>query len=481
MQHAGQTSPPSEPPAEASVTSSLGHYELLVPIARGGMAIVWAARLKSSKGFQKIFALKAMHASLCGDARFEEMFLAEAEFASRIEHPNVCAIRDLGEEQGSLYIAMDWVDGDTLGSLEDANPEGLPIPLAARLGADAAMGLHAAHELRGERRERLELVHCDVSPQNILITAEGVVKIVDFGLARATFAVGRPSLGDGLVGGKMSYMSPEQATGAAVDRRTDVFALGIVLYRLLTGKHPFEGDTPLERFQRIRDQAHRVTPPSTLRPDCPRALSDAVLRALEKDPDRRFQTMDEFSQTLEVAIPEIRTSDCRARLAALAHQAVGETARQRRAAIAQAIQVADGVSPLSQRAPAAVVDMDEVTEPRTPLSTASPLLLAPAPARRRWRAIGLAAAVALGVIAVPLFLARGPSETGTAASATTAPRSPAPPAAAPAAPLPEPSASASASAAVDANPPASRTKTVEPPPGASAANSSAPWMREPGF
>jgi eukaryotic-like serine/threonine-protein kinase len=323
------------------VGSTLGPYELLVPIAQGGMAQVWAARLTGRNGFQKIVALKSMHAFLSEDARFEQMFLSEAEFASRIQHPNVCSIHDLGEERGRLYLAMEWVDGDTLIPFEIAHPEGAPIEIAARIVADVALGLHALHELGSERGEPLGLVHCDVSPQNVLVRLDGVVKIVDFGLARATIESGRSPLSDARVGGKLSFMAPEQAQGGALDRRTDVFALGIVLYRLLTGQHPFAGETPIQRLQNMRDPSVGLTAPSELRATCPRALSKLVLRALERDPARRFATAAAFARALERALPEINRRACREELAALAERTVGACARQRRARIADAIRIAD--------------------------------------------------------------------------------------------------------------------------------------------
>src|SRR5262245_53539032 len=219
---------------------TLGRYEFLVPIAEGGMASVWAARLKGTRGFSKTVAVKTMLPSVSDDPQFEQMFLDEAQIASRIRHPNVVEILDLGEQDDVLYLVMEWVDGEPLSTLRRVAGKrgGIPRPVAVRIVADACAGLHAAHELRGEDDKLVGLVHRDISPQNMLLTFDGVVKIVDFGVA---LAAGRTvnSTDAGQIKGKPPYMSPEQALGYPIDRRSDLFALGIVLYQLTTGKHPF--------------------------------------------------------------------------------------------------------------------------------------------------------------------------------------------------------------------------------------------------
>src|SRR5687768_14908981 len=218
--------------------SILGRYELLAPIAKGGMAMVWAARLQGSRGFQKIVGIKTMLPSLGEDPAFEQMFLDEASLASQVRHPNVVEILDLGEQEGVLYLAMEWVDGEPLSQLlKRTLPEPVPFPVAVRMALQACQGLHAAHELRNDAGELVGLVHRDVSPQNVLVTYGGVVKVVDFGVAKATGRV-TAETSAGQVKGKIPYMSPEQATGGTVDRRTDVFAMGILLYMMTTGRHP---------------------------------------------------------------------------------------------------------------------------------------------------------------------------------------------------------------------------------------------------
>ncbi len=281
----------------------LGRYELLMPIARGGMATVWAARLKGSRGFQKIVAIKTILPDLIEDPRFNEMFLEEAKLASRIHHPHVVEIHDLGELDGVLYLVMEWVDGEPLSVvLKSATKTGgLPLPIAVRITSEACAGLHAAHELRDEGGDLLGLVHRDVSPQNLLITFEGVVKVVDFGVAKATGSASSTTAGQ--VKGKAAYMSPEQARGEVIDRRSDIFALGIALYSMSTGQHPFRGDNDAVTVQHICSRAP-PDPPSRIVPGYPAALEAVVLKALAKDRHQRYATANDLLRDLDQALPE---------------------------------------------------------------------------------------------------------------------------------------------------------------------------------
>lgn len=320
---------------------TLGRYELLVPIAQGGMAVVWAARLKGTRGFQKIVAVKSMLPALSEDPQFEEMFLAEAELASRIRHPHVCEILDLGEENGILYLVMEWIDGEPLSALQKAaRPRGgVPIPIATKLAMKAALGLHAAHELKNDAGELVGLVHRDVSPQNILVTYEGIVKIVDFGVAKASESDGTHTRA-GQVKGKVPFMSPEQAHGKPVDRRTDVFALGIVLYQMVTGKHPFRGENDMATLHRITDE-QPVLPPRAVNTAIPPSLDAAIAQALEKDPAKRFATMLELVKALERALADLGAAGHDEDVAAFVQEVLGDRAEKRRNAIKDALRLAD--------------------------------------------------------------------------------------------------------------------------------------------
>jgi len=284
--------------------SVLGRYELLAPIAEGGMATVWAARMKGSRGFSKIVAIKTMLPALSEDPRFEKMFLSEAELASRIKHPNVCEILDLGEEDRVVYIVMEWIDGDSLSTLlADCRRHDRTVPYAAaaRIALEAAKGLHAAHELKNDRGELVGVVHRDVSPQNILVTPDGVVKIVDFGVAKATQSTDHVATNAGQLKGKVHFMAPEQVYGDEIDRRTDIFALGIVLYYVTTGVHPFRGDNELATLARITS-LEPVEDPCSLDPAYPPELSQVVRKALAKEAKDRFASMQEFVRALEPVV-----------------------------------------------------------------------------------------------------------------------------------------------------------------------------------
>ncbi|TKD13325.1 serine/threonine-protein kinase [Polyangium fumosum] len=322
---------------------TLGRYELLVPIAQGGMAVVWAARMKGTRGFQKIVAVKTMLPELSQDPQFEDMFLAEAGLASRIRHPHVCEILDLGEQDGLIYIVMEWIDGEPLSQLARAARQkgGVPMLIALRVCLNAALGLHAAHELQNEAGELVGLVHRDVSPQNILVTYDGVVKIVDFGVAKATAVSDTGATKDGQLKGKVPFMSPEQALGRAVDRRTDVFALGIVLYQLLASKHPFRGDNDMITLRRICDKEPAPSLLSAM-PNCPTLLNEIVMKALEKEADKRYPSMAEFARALDRGIAELKLAGQPDEdVVAFVRSMLGERADKRRAAIRDGLKVAD--------------------------------------------------------------------------------------------------------------------------------------------
>ncbi|MBI3204084.1 MAG: serine/threonine protein kinase [Myxococcales bacterium] len=320
---------------------TVGRYEFLVPIAQGGMAAVWAARLKGTRGFTKTVAVKTMLPTISDNPHFEQMFLDEAQLASRIRHPNVVEILDLGEQDDLLYLVMEWVDGEPLSSIRRiaAKREGVPRPIAVKIVQDTAAGLHAAHELKDESGGQVGLVHRDISPQNVLITFDGVVKIVDFGVAKAA---GRTveHTNSGQIKGKPPYMSPEQALGKEIDRRTDIFALGIILYQLTTGKHPFRGENDMITLQNIVSD-RPIIPPRAYDKEYPKPLEAVVMKALDRDPDKRFQTTAELEAALDRVFPptvaRVRTEDVGKFVTAM----LGDRGNERRAALKEAVRVAD--------------------------------------------------------------------------------------------------------------------------------------------
>lgn len=318
----------------------LGRYELLLPIASGGMAMVWAARLKGTRGFQKIVAIKTMLPKLSEDDQFEQMFLDEASLASQIRHPHVVEIMDLGEEDGILYLVMELVDGVPLNQLMKAAKRGggIPLPIATRIVMQASAGLHAAHELRNPEGQRVGLVHRDVSPQNILVTYEGVTKVVDFGIAKAT-AMGGGATVAGQIKGKVAYMAPEQVKGGVIDRRVDVFALGIVLYALTTGKHPLRRESEAATMYSICSP-DPVVPPSKIIQGYPVQLERVVLRALAKDLDKRYVSANELLRALDALPPTMRAGTDED-VGNFVKSLFGERRDERRASLQHALELAD--------------------------------------------------------------------------------------------------------------------------------------------
>ena len=369
---------------EVGAGHTLGRYELLVPIAQGGMAVVWAARMKGTRGFQKTVAVKTMLPELSEDPQFEEMFLAEAGLASRIKHPHVCEILDLGEQDGLIYIVMEWIDGEPLSQLARSARQkgGVPILIALRLVLNAALGLHAAHELKDENGELIGLVHRDVSPQNILVTYDGVVKIVDFGVAKASTELANAATKDGQLKGKVPFMSPEQALGQEIDRRTDVFALGIVLFQLIAAKHPFRGDNDMITLRRICDPDPAPELASVV-PNCPKALNDLVAKALAKDVKDRYESMADFARAIDRAIAELKLQGLPDEdVVGFVKGMLGERAEKRRTAIREGIKTADERAEQRQQEKAqqeAVLAQLRAAGVATPSNMPPPLMSIPPP------------------------------------------------------------------------------------------------------
>ncbi len=289
--------------------SILGRYELLLPLAQGGMAEVWAARLHGTRGFTKLVAIKMIRKGAMDDTQLEQMFLDEAQIASQIQHPNVISTLELGEQDGTLFLVMEWADAEPLSYLlkETAESGGIPVPIGVNIIAQACRGLHRAHELSDHDGNLLGVVHRDISPQNVLVTYLGTAKLVDFGIAKATQRSSSMTE-DGQVRGKLAYMSPEQARGEPLDRRTDIFAMGTLLYVLTTGQHPFKGSHPGETLANLISPTP-VLPPWRHNPSYPQALVPVVVKALHKNKDLRFGTAEEMLDALEQAMPETKGSD----------------------------------------------------------------------------------------------------------------------------------------------------------------------------
>jgi serine/threonine protein kinase len=320
---------------------TLGRYQLLVAVARGGMGQVWLGRLQGARGFNKLVAVKTLLPEEGDRPKLEAMLAEEARIASLIHHANVVHTTELGEQDGVLYLVMEWVDGEPLGFLVSRAEErgGMPRSVAVQLISQVLEGLHAAHELSDDSGP-LGVVHRDVSPHNILVTYDGVAKLLDFGIAKATHQASHHTQ-TGEIKGKFSYMAPEQILGSEVDRRVDVFATGIVLYHLTTGRHPFKHHNTAAVIHAITTD-DPVAPPSTLVEDFPADLERVLLKALDKDLSQRWSTAEDMRIALEQAMPEAFGDAGRIELKAFMERAVGDRRAARREAIRRAQLAADG-------------------------------------------------------------------------------------------------------------------------------------------
>lgn len=281
----------------------LGAYELFEPVARGGVATLHLARQRGSAGFRRVVAIKRLHGDFARDADFVRMFLDEGRVAARLRHPNVVPVIDVVQADDEVFLVMDLVVGETLARLARREPVDPPIACAIAVGV--LHGLHAAHELTGDDGAPLDVVHRDVSPQNIVVGTDGVPRLLDFGIAksRARLQVTR----EGEVKGKLRYMAPEQIGGEAT-RAVDVYATSVVLWELLTGRQLIGGDSDAEQIARVLTGPDHA-PPSDYAQAVPRSLDAIVLRGLARDPSARFATARDMARAIERDTPLALASD----------------------------------------------------------------------------------------------------------------------------------------------------------------------------
>jgi len=274
------------------------HYTMVRLLAEGGMGAVYEAQQFGTEGFKKTVAIKTILESYSTNAEFVRLFIGEAKLVADLVHENIVQVYHLGKTGNIYYIALEFVDGINLENFIDSHLERrmpLPIELGAFIISRVCRGLEYAHNKRGRDGQYLGIVHRDVSPKNIMLNYEGVVKLTDFGIAKARQVMEQQE-GEVLMG-KVEYMSPEQARYEATDRRSDLFSLGIVMYELLTGYHIFETDDIYETLENVKNAT--IPHPSKYRPELPVTLCDITMRALERDLSTRFQTAGEMSVALE--------------------------------------------------------------------------------------------------------------------------------------------------------------------------------------
>lgn len=313
----------------------------VLELARGGMGTVEVV-LRTERGFRRLQAVKRLLPEHRSDPSFREMFLDEARLAGLIRHPNVVSVLDVGEDADGPFLVMDFIEGLSLSEAIKTMSKrhgAIPLQVCLAITASVARGLHAAHELRGHDGSELQLVHRDVSPQNVLLSYEGEVRVADFGIAKA---IGRTSkTSTGLLKGKAGYMSPEQLSFRDPDRRSDLFSLGVVLYEMLAAKRLYPGG--LESARRILDE-----PPPDLaetRPDIPDALVELAFDLLAKSPDDRPSTAEEVAERIDEISNELLLTEDPSSIRDFMNEAFGDRRDRERATMREAIERAEQPAP----------------------------------------------------------------------------------------------------------------------------------------
>ena len=327
------TIPPPAPTLEPGFR--LDRYELLCKIGQGGMATVWVARTTNTHGEERLVAVKTILPSLGQNDRLRTMLLDEARIAVAIEHPNVARTYEVGLLWDQPYLVLELIEGESVDLLIKALAEHhltIPPAIVVRIVSDAALGLHAAHELAGDDGENLGIVHRDVAPPNILVDERGRARVIDFGVAKAIERY-TPDTTAGVMKGRVPFMAPEHASGDAVDRRSDIWSLGVVAYVMLTARFPFEATNEAARLIRILG----TDDPDPLPDSVPEPLRDVILRALSKDPDQRYETAEQLSAALQAAVEPAS----HAKTAEFVHETLAEEIAHRHALIENALVAGD--------------------------------------------------------------------------------------------------------------------------------------------
>jgi len=292
--------PPTSP--DQTQPRMVGRYAVYREIAKGGMATVHFGRLLGPVGFSRTVAIKRLHPHFASDQEFVSMFLDEARLAARIQHPNVVSTLDVVALENELMLVMEYVQGESLSRLLSAlrhKDERVPWRIIAATMNGILSGLHAAHEAKNERGEPLGIVHRDMSPQNVLVGADGVVRVFDFGIAKAA---GRAQdTRAGLFKGKLSYAAPEQLAGRPLDRRVDIYATSVILWEMVTGRRMFKADDELQLYAMVKEG--NIEPPSNYVSDLPEGLEPLIMRGLANDPALRFASAREMAIALEEVLP----------------------------------------------------------------------------------------------------------------------------------------------------------------------------------
>jgi serine/threonine-protein kinase len=428
-----QSGIPAPPPsARSSLSSSAQHeqlprqfgkYTLLRAIASGGMAKVYLAIQRAVAGFEKLVVIKRILPELSRDQAFVEMLLTEARTAATLNHPNVVQTFDVGEVEGTYYIAMEHINGEDIRSVVRAmkrvGATEFPLEHALSIVLGVCAGLAYAHEKRDLEGNPLNIVHRDISPQNVLITFTGDVKVVDFGIAKSTEAAVGESTQAGQLKGKVPYMSPEQASGKDIDHRSDIFAAGIMLFELTTGRRLFKAKSEYETLKLICERDYPR--PSQIRAGYPAQLEQVVMRALAKDPAVRYQNARDMQADLEAFIREERIAASAVSLANWMKMLFEDKIAEQKEALQDVKQLADVIA--SQRTSLIETDLFVGTQTTTGAATISgtnaSAFVAPAPKSRMWiAAVALLAVVGVGFLVLRM---RQPEDKAAETHAATQP------------------------------------------------------------
>jgi serine/threonine protein kinase len=278
--------------------TAIGKYEILRKLAMGGMAEIYLARVSGTAGFEKLVVLKRILPTIAEDPKLVQMFLDEARLAATLRHPNIADVYDVGDDDGIVFFTMEFVHGQDVRTIRiDAKQQSQPVPLGVGLAIvhGTASALEHAHELTGPDGKSIGLVHRDVSSSNIMVSYDGAIKLLDFGIARATSSTHKTQTGT--LKGKVAYMSPEQCKGTPLDRRSDLFSLGIVMFELTVGRRPFRGDTDFAIMDQIVYQG--APKPSSIRPDYPPELEAIVMKLLDPNPAMRYPTAEDLLHDID--------------------------------------------------------------------------------------------------------------------------------------------------------------------------------------
>jgi len=362
-----------------SSSTRFGKYDLLALLATGGMAEIWLARVSGMAGFEKLVVIKRLLDKLAIDPEYVEMFLDEARINARLTHSNIVQVLELGQVEGKYFMAMEFVPGLSVSQVGKRATKQLgtvPQEVACGIIAQACSGLHYAHDKTMPDGSPLNIVHRDVSPQNLIVTYEGLVKVLDFGIAKADHRQSQTRTG--LVKGKFSYMSPEQCLGQGLDRRSDVFALGIVLFELCTARRLFKRGSTYETYTAITKAD--VPSPRKLNPQVSEGVEAVILRALALKPDDRYATADAMQDALEDAMRKASLRGTATDLAKFMNDKFAAEEAEQRRLISQALrgelgsaEEAAQVSPVAAAAAAEAASNYAVDNERTSVDLLPPL------------------------------------------------------------------------------------------------------------